>query len=119
METQRHSRPQKLRNGDTSRDKDTQRDRCEIGDAYKRAELYSYKQRNIDAHRQKHMGIHKIQTHRWRHTPSNKATPPPIRPHFLIVPLPMAKHIQHTNLWGPNLFKPLQMGTQRGVRRCP
>ena len=78
METQRHSRPQKLRNGDTSRDKDTQRDRCEIGDAYKWAELYSYKQRNIDAHRQKHRCTWAYT--RYKHTDGDLL--PPTRPHL-------------------------------------
>jgi hypothetical protein len=37
---------------------------------------------------------------------SNKATPPPIRPYILIVPLPMGQLFKHRSLSRPNLFKP-------------
>ena len=42
------------------------------------------------------------------HTSSNKTAPIPTRPHLLIVSLPVAQAFKHINLWGPNLFKPLQ-----------
>jgi hypothetical protein len=38
----------------------------------------------------------------------NKATPTPIRPHLLIVPLSMCQACNYMSLWGPNLFNPPQ-----------
>ena len=37
---------------------------------------------------------------------ANKATPPPIRPHLLIVPLPMGQAFKHMSLWGPSYSTP-------------
>jgi len=37
---------------------------------------------------------------------SSKATHTPIRPHLLIVTLPMGQTFKHKNQWGTNLFKP-------------
>ena len=39
------------------------------------------------------------------HTSPNKATLPPIRSYFLIVPLPMGQAFKHMILWEANLFK--------------
>jgi hypothetical protein len=53
--------------------------------------------------------IEDLKTHppppQWN-TSSNKATPTPTKPHFLVVPLPIGGAFKHISLWRPYLFKP-------------
>lgn len=42
------------------------------------------------------------------HPSSNKVTSTPTRPHLLRCSLPRGQAFKHTNLWGPNLFRPAQ-----------